>query len=75
MNDIQIDVEAANPVNAAVEVKPVKVEEAEVVFVPFEDTELRINQMTKRFKKGVSVKVSRDEARVLIEAEKGYLKD
>jgi hypothetical protein len=74
MSDIQIDVEAANPL-ATVEAQPIKVEEAEVVFVPFEDTELRINQMTKRFKKGVSTKINRDEARVLIEASKGYIKD
>ena len=74
MSDIQIDVEAANPTSVS-EVKPLKVEDLEVVFVPFEDTELRINQTTKRFKKGVSTKVTRDEARILMDAKKGYLKD
>mgnify|MGYP006982881831 CR=1 FL=1 len=75
MSDIQIDVEAANPVSPSPIAEAIQVEEATVVFVPFEDTELRINHTIKRFKKGVSSKVSRDEARILIEAEKGYLKD
>ena len=75
MSDIQIDVDAANPVAPVVQVKPITVEELDVVFVPFVDTELRINQTLKKFKKGVSTKVNRDEARILIEANKGYLKD
>ena len=72
--DISIDLEAVNPVSAPT-VEPIAVQELDVVFVPFEDTQIRVNQTTKDLKQGVSYKVSRDEARILIDAKKGYLKD
>lgn len=72
MNDAQIDLDAVNPV---ADVAPKQVEDVNVVFVPFEDCDLRVNQTQKSFSKGRPAKVTRDEARILLEAHKGYLKD
>lgn len=71
MNDLHIDLEALNPVDSA----PKLVEDVKVVFVPFEDCELRVNQSLTKFSKQRPVKVTRDEARILLESNKGYLKD
>lgn len=72
MADVQIDLDAVNPL---VEEVPQIVETADVVFVPFDDCSTRINQTDKNYVKGRSYKVTRDEARILIEANKGYIKD
>lgn len=72
-NEVQIDLDAANPV--MVDTEPVQVQEAEVVFVPFEDRELRVNQTSMFLKKGVPVKLTRDQARIMLEAKAGYTKD
>lgn len=72
MSDVQIDLDAVNPI---ADVAPKQVEDVKVVFVPFTDCELRINQQVSRFSKQRPVKVTRDEARILLEANKGYIKD
>lgn len=72
MTDVQIDLDAVNPI---ADVAPKQVEDVQVVFVPWVDWELRINQTTTRLSKGRPVKLTRDEARILIEANKGYIKD
>lgn len=72
MNEVQIDLDAVNPI---IDTAPEEVEEVMVVFVPFEDKELRVNQTTKKFSKGRAAKVTRDEARILLEAKIGYIKD
>lgn len=72
MSEVQIDLDAVNPI---VDSAPQEVAEVMVVFVPFEDVETRINQTTHKFNKGRATKVTRDEARILLEAKKGYIKD
>lgn len=75
-DNIEVDLEAVSPLGDNVmEIEPDEVEEPEVVFVPFEDTPLRVNQTEKFFSKNRPYKVSRDEARILLEANKGYIKD
>ena len=49
--------------------------EKDVVFVPFKDIDLTINQQTLRFIARAPKKVTRDQARILLEADAGYLKD
>lgn len=71
-NEAQIDLDS---MNAVADVAPKQAEHVEVVFVAFVDTEVRINQTTKKIAKGRPTKVSRDEARILLEANKGYIKD
>lgn len=72
MGDVKIDLDAANPL---VDAEPKVAEDTKVVFVPFEDGEMRVNQTTTRYQKGRAIKLSRDEARILLDAEKGYIKD
>jgi hypothetical protein len=72
MGDVKIDLDAANPL---VDAEPKTVEDVKVVFVPFEDGEMRVNQTTTRYQKGRAIKLSHDEARILLDAEKGYIKD
>lgn len=72
MSDVKIDLDAVNPL---VEDEPKKAEEIQVVFVPFEDGEMRVNQTTTTYQKGRPIKLSRDEARILLDAEKGYIKE
>jgi hypothetical protein len=72
MSDVKIDLDAVNPL---VDTEPQQVSDVKVVFVPFVDCELRINQTTTKFAKQRPVKVTRDEARILLEANKGYVKD
>lgn len=73
MTEIKIDLDAANPMGPP-EVSTRQAEEKDVVFVAFADTELTINNVTLKFVANVPKKVSRDEARILTEAEKGYLR-
>lgn len=70
--EVQVDLDALNPVITTAE--PKQVQDVEVVFVPFEDIELSINRTVKRLRKDVPTKLSRDEARVLLDAKKGYTK-
>lgn len=72
MSNVRIDLDAVNPI---ADVVPQQVSDIKVVFVPFADCELRINQTVTRFAKGRPAKISRDEARILLEADKGYIKD
>ena len=71
MEDVKIDLDAVNPLEA----EPKTVADVKVVFVPFEDGDMRVNQTTTKFQKGRSIKVTRDEARILLEANRGYIKD
>lgn len=72
MDDVKIDLDAVNPL---VEAEPKTAEDIKVVFVPFEDGEMRVNQTTTRYQKGRPIKVTHDEARILLDAKKGYIKD
>lgn len=73
MASVNIDLDAANPTRPDV---PTQVaEDKDVVFVAFEDTELTVNNMTLKFTARAPKKVTRDQARILMEANKGYLRD
>lgn len=67
-----IDLDA---VNLVMDDAPAQVEDVKVVFVPFEDRELRVNQTTKKLYKNTPSKVTRDEARILLEAGVGYVRE
>ena len=71
---VKIDLDAANPMGPP-EVAPQKAVEKDVVFVPFKDIELTINRETLRFVARAPKKVTRDQARILLEADAGYLKE
>lgn len=72
-DNVQIDLDAVNPM--IVDEAPKQVEEVKVVFVPFEDVELRVNQETLNLSKQRPVKLTRDQARILLESNKGYVKE
>lgn len=71
---IKIDLDAANPM-APPEVPTQTAEEKDVVFVPFNDVELTVNREILRFTARAPKRVTRDQARILLEANAGYIRE
>jgi hypothetical protein len=69
---IQVNLDTPNPLTPP-QVEPIQAVEKDVVFVCSEDTELTINQTKLVFTARAPKKVTRDQARILSEAHKGYI--
>ena len=72
-NKVELDLDALDPMVTAVKAEPVQA--VDVVFVPHRDVQLTVNQTVKNLRKGQQVKISRDEARILLESNAGYIRD
>jgi hypothetical protein len=69
---VQVNLDQSNPLGPP-EVPVIVADEKDVVFVCSEDTELTINQTRLKFTARAPKKVTRDQARILSEAGKGYI--
>lgn len=69
---ITVDLDAANPI-APPEVEQIKATTKDVVFVPNKDVTLTINQTVLHLTARAPVKVTRDQARILTDADAGMI--
>lgn len=73
MADVQInvDLESVGALEGPPTAPQMKAEEKDVVFIPHKDCELTVNQERMKFTARAAKRVTRDQARILIEAGMG----